>query len=67
MELDVKKLRRAMAAKYFSVVGLARAAGVSASAVNTWLNHQTRPRMDTIGKLARALDMDIFELTTEEA
>ena len=65
MELDVKKLRLAMATKCLTVKGLARAAGVSEGAVNLWLNHGTRPRLDTIGKLARALDADIYDLVRE--
>ncbi len=65
MELDAKKLRRAMAAKNYNVAGLARAAGVSGAAVNNWLNHNTRPRMDTVGKLARALGVDIYDIAKE--
>lgn len=67
MDLDAKKLRRAMAAKDYTVAGLAREAGVSGAAINNWLNHNTRPRMDTLGKLARALDVDIYEIVKEEA
>ena len=65
MELDAKKLRRAMAAKDYTVAGLARAAGVSTAAVNLWLNHGTRPRFDTIGKLSRALGVDIYDIVKE--
>lgn len=65
MELDVKALRRAMAARNYTVAGLARAAGVSCPAVNGWLNRGIRPRMDTLGKLARALGVDIFDLVKE--
>lgn len=67
MELKEKNLRRAIAAKGFTVAGLAREAGVSGAAINNWLNHNTRPRMDTLGKLARALDVDIYEIVKEEA
>ena len=65
MELDVKALRRTMAAKNFTVAGLAREAGVSCPTLNGWLNHNTRPRLDTLGKLARALGVDIYEIARE--
>lgn len=65
MELDVKALRRTIAAKGFTVAGLARAAGVSNPALNGWLNHNKKPRLDTLGKLARALGVDIYEIAKE--
>ena len=65
MELDAKKLRRAMAAKDYTVKGLAKAAGVSAGSVNMWLNHGVRPRLDTVGKLSRALGVDICDIVKE--
>ena len=54
-----------MAAKNFNVSNLAEAAGLSPTAINNWLNHGTRPRIDTIGRLAKALEVDIFDLTEE--
>lgn len=65
MRLDPVKLRRIMAAKNFNVSNLAEAAGLSPTAINNWLNHGTRPRIDTIGRLAKALEVDIFDLTEE--
>lgn len=65
MRLDPVKLRRIMAAKNFNVSNLAEAAGLSPTAINNWLNHGTRPRIDTIGRLAKALGVDIFDLTEE--
>ena len=62
MELNTMALRRAMAEKGFTVVGLARAAGVSCPALNGWLNQGRKPRMDTLGKLAKALGVDIYDL-----
>ena len=66
MELNIKALRRLMAAQGYNVASLARAAGVSAQAVNVWLKHGVTPRIDTLGKLARALGVDIYDLTIEE-
>lgn len=65
MRLDPVKLRRIMAAKNFNVSNLAEAAGLSPTAINNWLNHGTRPRIDTIGRLAKALGVDIFDLIEE--
>ena len=62
MEIDVKALRRAMAAQGFTVKGLAKAAGVSVPALNNWLNKGRKPRIDTLGKLAKALGCDIYDL-----
>lgn len=66
MELNVKALRRLMAAQGYNVASLARAAGVSAQAVNVWLKHGVSPRMDTLGKLAKALNVDIYDIAKEE-
>jgi len=65
MVLDVKELRRAMAAKDFTVAGLAKAAELSPSTLNRWLNHGTTVRTDTIGRLARALDVDIYDIAKD--
>ena len=62
MELDHMKLRRIMATKGFNITTLAEAAGLSPTAIGNWLNHGTRPRLDTIGKLAKALEIDVGEL-----
>lgn len=65
MELDVKQVRREMAAKGYNVASLARAAGISTPALNNWLNRGTRPRLDTVGRLARALGVDIYDIAKE--
>lgn len=66
MKLDPVKLRRIMAAKNLNVSRLAETASLSPTAINNWLNHGTRPRLDTIGRLAKALEVDIFDLTKED-
>lgn len=65
MELDVKRLRVLMAEKGFNVKSLARTAGVSACAVNLYVNHGTRPRLDSLGRLAKALGVDVMEIVKE--
>ena len=66
MQLDPEKLRNAMMKKGYSLIGLARASGVSAGAIGLWLNGKKQPRMDTLGKVMNALDVDICDLTTKE-
>ena len=66
MELDVKAIRLTMAEKRFNVASLARAAGLSAAALNLWLNHGTRPRIDKLGALAAALGVPVTEIIKED-
>lgn len=66
MKLDSVKLRRIMAAKNFNVSRLAEAANLSPAAINNWLNHGTNPRIDTVGRLAKALEVDIFDLMEDD-
>ena len=65
MELDTKALRLVMAEKRFNVASLARAAGVSAAALNLWIHHGTRPRIDKLGALAAALGVSVTEIIKE--
>lgn len=65
MKIDVRALRRAMAAKDFTITGLAKAAELSPATLNRWLNHGTTVRTDTIGRLARALDVDIYDIAKD--
>ena len=66
MIVDVKELRRAMVAKNFSVTGLSEAAGVSTTTLNRWLNHGGGIQTNTLGRLARALDVDIYDIAKED-
>lgn len=59
MELNTKAIRLAMIEKRFNVASLSRAAGISSAALNMWLKHGTRPRLDKIGALAAALDVPV--------
>ena len=64
-ELDTKKVRRLMAAKGYNARTLADAAGLSYPALNGWLTRGIKPRTDTLGKLARVLEVDIFDILAE--
>ena len=65
MELNTKKIKALMIEKRFNVASLARAAGLSASALNLYLHHGTRPRLDKIGALAGALGVPYTEIIKE--
>ena len=65
MELNVREVRRLMAAKGYTVKATAKAAGVSPIALGKWLNHGVKPRLDTIGRLANALDVDLYDIAKD--
>ena len=65
MTLDVKKVRLLMAEKEINCAELARAAKMHAQTLNMWLNHGTKPRLDKIGKLAKALGVEVTEIIAE--
>lgn len=59
MELNVQAIKLAMAEKEYNVASLARAAGISPAALNLWLHHGTKPRMDKLGRLANTLGVPV--------
>lgn len=65
MQVDAKELRRVMAAKGFTIAALARAARITTVTVNNLLNHSNKARIDTVGKLARALGVDIYDIAKD--
>ena len=66
MNLDVKKIRMLMVTDGLTVTALAKKARVSNAALNLWLNHGKRPRLDKIGGLAKALGVPITSIITED-
>ncbi len=66
MNLDVKKIRMLMAGEGLTVAALAKRAHVSCPALNLWLNHGKRPRIDKVGGLAKALGVPITSIITED-
>ena len=64
MQIDVKALHRVMAAKNFTIAGLAREAGITTVTLNNLLKHSNKARIDTVGKLAGALGVDIYDIAT---
>lgn len=65
MEVKAKELRRIMAAKGYTVTGLSEAAGIAPSTITGFLKHGRNIRTDTLGKLARALDVDIYDIAKD--
>lgn len=51
-----------LAEKGLTQATLAEKTGLSRTAVNNMLNHGARPRLDTLGKLARVLGVKPSEL-----
>lgn len=66
MNLDIKKIRMLMATEGLTVTALAKKAHVSCPALNLWLNHGQRPRIDKVGGLAKALGVPITSIITED-
>lgn len=65
MKLDVRKLKLTIAEKGFNVRGLAMAANLSEPGLNMILNHGKQPRLDTLGKLSKALNVPPASLLKE--
>ena len=65
MDIDQKKLKLAMMEKGFNVASLARAAGMSPAAVNLYVNHGVKPRLDSLGKVVKALGVPVMEIVKE--
>ncbi|MBE6093065.1 MAG: helix-turn-helix transcriptional regulator [Selenomonas ruminantium] len=66
MELNIKAIRFAMAEKRLNISSLARAAGLSPTTLNQWLNHGKNPRIDKLGALAGALGVSYTEIVKDE-
>lgn len=67
MQIDVMALSRAIAATGRSVADVSQEAHVSQLTVGNWLKGEgSRPRLDTLGRLAKALDVDIYDIAKED-
>ncbi|MBS6104475.1 helix-turn-helix transcriptional regulator [Megasphaera sp.] len=62
MALDAKKLYLLMAKHCLNACSLAQKAGVSRATISLILNNGRQPNTDTVGKLAKALDVDVNAL-----
>ncbi len=66
MRIDPKKLRFLMMENCMTTDALAKAAGIGTATVNTLLHHERRANPATIGKVAKALNVNPAELIKEE-
>ncbi len=62
MEIDPTKIKELREARGLSVRGLAREAGVSTETVYSIEHGRRQPNLKTLGKLARALQVDPKDL-----
>ena len=61
-EIKRKYIKVLMANRGFNVRSLAKASGMSEPGINRLINHDQKPRLDTLGKLAKALRVPASDL-----
>ena len=66
MRIDAKKLKLLMMENCMTTEALAKAAGIGTATVNVLLHHERRANPATIGKLAKALNVNPVRLLKEE-
>ena len=64
--INRKKLEEARIERLWGMGQLAREAGISSQALRMTLRPNSAPRIKTIGKLCKALDLEIREIVTVE-
>ena len=64
-KLDGRELKIMLAERGYSMRSFSRASGVSEAAINAWVNHGRTPRPDTLGRIARTLEIPLRDLITE--
>lgn len=63
MEMDLKKLEIAMASKAITSKKLSRVSGLSETTLARIKKGVQKPKPITIGKIAKALEVEILEIT----
>lgn len=66
MVIDVKKLDKAMASKMFTLKELSKESGVSNVTIIRLKNGTQKPKPITVGKIAKALGVDVTEIIETE-
>lgn len=64
-KLDSRELKIMIAERGFTLRLLSEESGVSEASINAWVNHGRTPRLDTLGRIARALEIPLRDLITE--
>lgn len=67
MRLDITKLKIAMIRKKMNQNKLSELSGVNKTTISLLMTQKQRGSIQTWEKLARALDVHVFELTAEES
>ena len=62
MTLNNSKLLIAMASKCMTTADLARETGYSLSAIRSYVNKERKPSTKAVGKIAKALGVDVTEI-----
>jgi transcriptional regulator with XRE-family HTH domain len=67
MNLNITKFKIALARKSMNISDLSSASGVSSNTINSWLKNSGKrnPTTKALGKVAKALDIDVTELIEE--
>ena len=64
-KLDSRELKIMIAERGFTLRLLSEESGVSEASINAWVNHGRTPRPDTLGRIARTLEIPLRDLITE--
>lgn len=64
-KLDSRELKIMLAERGYSIRSFSRASKVSEASLNAWINHGKNPRLDTLGRIARTLEIPLRDLITE--
>ena len=64
MQLNAKKLKLFLAENCMSQADLARACGITQAIVSFYLSGRNQPRLKTLGKIAKALNVPVMDLVT---
>ena len=64
-KLDSRELKIMIAERGFTLRLLSEKSGVSEAAINAWVNHRRTPRLDTLCRIALALEIPLRDLIRE--
>lgn len=67
MKLNIKNVYRLLAAKNMNLTTFAKENNLSQTIMYGWLYKGRQPHISSLGRLAKALDVDIYDLLEEES
>lgn len=67
MKINLNRLKIAMAKNCLTAVELSKKSSVSRGTLTNIMNNKTETSLATIGKLAKALEVDVTEIIVDEA